>query len=121
MAIPSSENRRHKRVPLALSIIGKCAVKAFRSHDFQGETRNVSYNGLCIQSQNINGFKVGQKVTFKTRLYDGDFLLKGQGILCWIRDHGNSDGPANMGIRLTRMRHYGSWCERIEEKILHGC
>ena len=89
----------------------------FNSHSFQGETRDVSYKGLGIMTDNPNGFKVGQKVKFRTQLYPGDFKIKGKGIICWVDENNTADLSINMGVRLTRLRRYGTWCEKIEMSI----
>ena len=119
MTINSSEKRRHRRIPLTLPISGKCRETRFQNHPFQGETLDMSYEGLCIKVSSMNLFKVGQHVKFKTRLYQGDFLMKCQGEVCWVRNLHDSAWPVNMGVRLTKTRHYGLWVERIEKNILN--
>ena len=113
----SKEKRRHIRAPLTLPISGKCLVSLFSSHRFQGETLDMSYEGLGILIDNPNGFKVGQKVKFKTQLYSGDFKIRGKGIVCWINEKNTPDGSVVMGVRLTRLMHYGTWCEKIEKSL----
>ena len=120
LAIESSEKRHSQRVPLTLPVKGKCLGKSFHGHAFQGETQDVSYEGLCIKVATINAFTVGQDIEFKTRLYPGDFLLKAKGRVCWVRALPNSDRPINMGVKITRMRHQGLWVERIEDKIFRS-
>jgi hypothetical protein len=120
VAIESSEKRDSQRVPLALPVKGKCLGKLFRGHSFHGETRDVSYEGLCIKVDTINAFTVGQDIEFKTRLYPGDFLLKAKGRVCWVSALPNSDRPINMGVKITRMRHQGLWVERIEDKTMES-
>jgi hypothetical protein len=118
MAVESSEKRRFKRVPLTLPVKGKCPEKLFHSYLFQGKTRDVSYEGLCIKVDSSNGFKVGQKVKLKTRLYPGDFLLKARGRVCWVHGLPDPEWPVNMGVKMTHTRRYGLWVERIENKII---
>lgn len=113
-----SEKRRHKRIPLALPVSGECRKTKFQKHPFKGETRDMSYDGLCIKLNSMNGFKIGQQVKFKTRLYEGDFLMKCRGEVCWVRDQNDSAWPVSMGVRLTNVRRYGLWIERIEERDL---
>ena len=120
MAAELSEKRHSQRVPLALPIKGKGLGKLLHGHSFQGQTRDVSYEGLCIKIDSTNGFKTGQDVAFKTRLYPGDFLLKAQGRVCWINDMSDSDWPVNMGLKITRMHRYRLWVERIENKIIEA-
>jgi len=120
MAIEFSEKRHSIRVPLTLPVKGKCLGKLVHSHSFQGETQDVSYEGLCIKVDSINGFKVGQDIEFKTRLYPGDFLLKAKGRVCWVRALPDPDWPINMGVKITHMRHHGLWVERIEDKIIES-
>lgn len=118
MTIEFSEKRRHRRIPLTLQVNGNCRETKFQNHPFQGETQDISYEGLCIKVNSMNGFKIGQQVKFKTRLYQSDFLMTCQGEICWVRNLHDSAWPINMGMRLTKMRHYGLWVERIEEKHL---
>ena len=110
----SQDNRQHIRVPLTLPISGKCAESLFNNHHFQGETKDMSYEGLGIMIDNPNGCKVGQKVKFRTQLYPGDFQIKGKGIVCWIDGKNVLDRSTNMGVRLTKIRHYGIWCKKVE-------
>ena len=116
MAAELSEKRRHKRVPVVLPVSGKCRETLFQNHPFQGEIRNMSYEGLCIKVNSVNGFEVGQHVKIKTRLYQGDFLFKCQGEVCWVRSLHESAWSVDMGVRVTKMRHYGLWIERIEKE-----
>jgi len=120
MAAEFSEKRHSQRVPLALPIKGKGLEKLLHGHSFQGQTQDVSYEGLCIKIDSTNGFKPGQDVAFKTRLYPGDFLLKAQGRVCWINDMSDSDWPVNMGLKIIRMHRYRLWVERIENKIIEA-
>jgi hypothetical protein len=115
-----SEKRNAQRVPLALPIKGKRLEKFLRSHSFQGQTRDVSYEGLCIKIESTNGFKPGQDVSFKTRLYQGDFLLKAQGKVCWVDGMSDPDWPVTMGVKITHMHRYRLWVERIENKIIES-
>ena len=117
MGVEFSEKRQFERVPLTLPVKGKCLGKLFHSHSFQGETRNVSYEGLCIKVNGTNGFNVGEDVEFKTRLYPGDFFLKVKGIVCWVHSLPDPDWPINVGVKITHMRHKGLLVERIENKI----
>ena len=120
MAAELSEKRHSQRVTLALPIKGKGIGKLLHGHSFQGQTQDVSYEGLCIKSDSTNGFKPGQDVAFKTRLYPGDFLLKAQGRVCWINGMSDSDWPVNIGLKITRMHRYRLWVERIENKIIEA-
>jgi hypothetical protein len=78
MAQNLSEKRSSKRVPLTLPLKGKYRVKALQSSHFQGETLDMCFDGIGIKVDDTNGFKVGQKIKFKTRLYPGDFSIKAQ-------------------------------------------
>jgi len=118
MAAEFSEKRHPQRVSLALPIKGKRLGKLLHSYSFQGHTQDVSYEGLCIKIDSTNGFKPGQDVAFKTRLYPGDFLLKAQGSVCWINGMPDPDWPVNMGVKITRMHRYRLWVERIENKVI---
>jgi len=120
MAAEFSEKRHSQRVPLTLPIKGKRLEKLLHSHSFQGQTQDVSYDGLCIKIDSTNGFKPGQDVVFKTRLYSGDFLLKARGRVCWINGMPDPDWPVNMGVKITHMRRYRLWVERIENKIIEA-
>jgi len=120
MTAEFSEKRHSQRVPLALPIKGKRLGKLLHSHSFQGQTQDVSYEGLCIKIDSTNGLKTGQDVAFKTRLYLGDFLLKAQGQVCWINSMPDPDLPVNMGVKITHMRRHRLWVERIENKIIEA-
>jgi hypothetical protein len=120
VAIEFSEKRRFQRVPLSLPVSGKCLEKAFKGHNFQGETRDVSFDGLCIKVKSSNGFKAGQKVKLKIRLYKGDFSIKAKGITCWVDSQSDLDRPISMGVKLTRIRRHRLWCERIENRIFQA-
>ena len=111
------EKRQHIRVPLSLPIDGKSVETLFNSHSFQGEIRDICYEGLGITIKSPNGFKVGQKVIFRTQLYPGDFKIKGEGVVCWVDKRNTAEQSANMGVKLSRIRHYGIWCEKIDESI----
>ena len=119
MALEFSEKRRNERVPLKLPVSGTC-IGAARSdiHPFQGETRDVSFGGFCLKLHSINEYLVGQKVSFRTRLYPGDFLIKGQGRVCWVRATSDPHWPTSMGVVLTSLPRYSTlWHERVEDRI----
>jgi hypothetical protein len=120
MVAEFSEKRHSQRVSLGLPIKGKRAGKLLHSQSFQGQTSNVSYDGLCIQIDSTNGFKPGQDVSFKTRLYPGDFLLKAKGRVCWINTMPDPVWPFNMGLKITHMHHHRHWVERVENKIVEA-
>ncbi|MFC1531950.1 PilZ domain-containing protein [Thermodesulfobacteriota bacterium] len=116
MSSESNQKRRFDRVSISLPINGKCIMKLFQSHPFEGQSQNLSYDGLCIKA-NTNSFKVGQKVKLKTRLYKNDFSIKARGKICWVGSKNDSQGPINIGIKLTRTRHYSLWCKRVDEEF----
>jgi signal transduction histidine kinase/ActR/RegA family two-component response regulator len=116
MAVEFSEKRRFERVPLALPVKGKCLETLFYSHLFQGETQNVSNEGLCIKVDSSNVFKVGQEVKLKTWLYRDD-LLKARGRVCWVNSLPDPDWPINVGVKIIRMRNDALWVERVQNKI----
>jgi len=120
MAGEFSEKRHSQRVSLALPINGKRLGKLLNSHSFQGQTQDVSYEGLRIKIDSTNGFQPGQDVAFNTRLYPGDFLLKAQGRVCWINGMPDADWPVNMGVKITHIHRYRLWVERIENKIIEA-
>ena len=113
-----SEKRQYERIQLTLPVNGRCLGTGEKTHPFEGETKNVCFKGLCIKINSFNGFEAGQKVKFSTRLYQGDFLIKGEGNVCWIHPLSNPDWPISMGVIVTRMQRYGLWLERIEDKII---
>ena len=115
-----SEKRHSKRVPLTLPVKVKFLETLFHSDSFQGETRDVSYEGLCIKVNSSNGFKVGQDVKLKTKLYRGDFLLKARGTVCWVHSLPDPDWPINLGVKITRVRPERLWVERIENKMIEA-
>ena len=120
MVTEFSEKRRSQRVPLTLPVKVKCPEALFRSYSSRGKTLGISYEGLCIKIDNSSGFKVGQEIELKIKLYPGDFLLKAKGIVCWIHNVSDPDWPINLGVTITRMRHKGFWFERIENKIIEA-
>ena len=116
MANGLSERRQYKRIPLKLPVAGECLEKYFDTH-FSSETRDVSYEGLCLKADSFNGLKVGQNVKIKTRLYPGDFLLKARGRVRWIHSVPHPDWPITIGVKVIKMRHHNLWLERIEDEI----
>ena len=118
MAFAKPENRRFHRVPLSFSVSGKLFEHFFKGHKFIGETLDVSFDGLGIRVGSNNGFKEGQRIKFETKLYPGDFSIKARGIVCWVNSQDDDNWPISLGVKLTRLRHYGIWCERIENRML---
>ena len=119
MVLEFSERRRNERVPLKLPVSGKCIGTARSDiHPFQGETRDVSFGGFCLKLHSINEYLVGQKVSFRTRLYPGDFLIKGHGRVCWVHDLSDPHCPISMGVMVTSLPRYSTlWHERVENRI----
>ena len=117
MAGNLSEKRSFQRIPFTLPLEGKYRVKALQSYHFQGETLDMCFDGIGIKVNDTNGFKVGQKVKFKTRLYPGDFSFKAQGIIRWVNTIKIPNVHFNMGVQLTKIRRYRLWCEKIEHEI----
>jgi hypothetical protein len=113
-----SEKRSFERIPLTLPVKGRTRTKAFQGHDFQGQILDVCFDGLRIKVDDTNGFKVGQKVKFKTKLYSGDFLVKARGIIRWVNTIKIPNPHINMGVQLTKIRHYRLWYEKVEHEIL---
>jgi hypothetical protein len=120
VAVILTENRRFQRVRLSLAVSGKCLEKRFRGYKFQGETQDASFDGLCLKIFNSHCFKTGQEVNLNTRLYEGDFLIRLKGIICWVSAQDNHDRPASVGVKLTRFRRFGLWCERIENRMVQA-
>ena len=118
MTPEAMEKRRSRRVPISLSITGKCLKSALSGRPFEGKTRDISYGGLCVKVDGTNGFEIGQSVKFQTRLYQGDFLMKGEGKVCWIDTPPGAEAHLHLGVKVTHMRRYGLWVERIENEIL---
>lgn len=111
--------RRHSiRVPLSLPIFGKIKKGYFRSHDFEGKTKDASYDGLCINVAAPNVLSKGDKMRFKTQLYRGDFLLEATGVVRWVDPQNTPEETIRMGVELTELGHLKHWIERIEEKIV---
>lgn len=111
-----SEKRRFKRIPLNLSVNGALPTGFLQNHKFAGETQDISFDGLRIKIDNPNGFEAGQKIKFKTRLYIGDFSIKGKGIVAWVNSHEENETDT-IGVKLTKIGHYELWCERIERMM----
>jgi hypothetical protein len=112
-----TERRRSVRLPLTLAISGKTVEGLFRSHSFTGETENISFDGLCINTNMSNGFGRDKRIKFKTQLYRGDFLLKAIGVVRWVDRQHEPEGPIRMGVALEKVAHYRHWSERIEEEL----
>ena len=118
MAQNLSEKRNFKRIPFTRPLEGKYQVKALQSHRFNGEILNICFDGIKIKVDGTNGFEVGQKVKFKTKLYPGDFSIKAQGIIRWINTMEIPNMHINMGVQLTKIRRFRLWCEKIEHEIV---
>ena len=110
------QKRQFERVPISLPVNGKYVPKIFQSHFFEGQSLNMSYDGLCIKTRS-NGFKAGQNIQLGTRLYKGDFLLKARGKICWVNSDLESPDSVNIGIKLIKTRHYNLWCKRVDEAL----
>ena len=117
MAQNLSEKRSSKRIPFTLPLKGKYRVKALQSAHFQGETLDMCSDGIGIKVDDTNGFKVGQRIKFKTKLYPGDFSIKAQGIIRWVNTIKIPNVHTNMGVQLTKIRRHRLWCEKIEHEI----
>lgn len=117
MGLDFPERRRYERVHLELPVSGQCLGMAGDIYPFQGETRDVSFEGFCIKVNSNNGFKIGQNVNFSTRLYRGDPLIKARGRVCWFHALPSPPWPINMGVMLTNMLHYRLWYKRVNDEI----
>lgn len=113
-----SEKRRFKRFPLNLPINGALSTGFMQNHKFEGETQDISFDGLCIKVETPNGFEVGQKIKFKTKLYVGDFSIKGKGLVVWVNGPGKKELTNTIGVKLIEIGHYRLWCERIERAMM---
>ena len=118
MTTESTERRRFNRLPLSLPASGRRLEKIFKSHPFTGKIKDMSYEGLCLKVDRADGLQPGQRVKLKTRLFKGDFSLKLSGIIRWVGARRDQDQPVDIGVKLTRIGHYGLWCDRIENGIL---
>ena len=118
MTRKSTERRRFDRLPLSLPASGKRLERIFKTYPFTGEIKDMSYEGLCLKIDRADGLQPGQRVKLKTRLFKGDFSLKLAGIVRWVGARSDPDQPVDIGVKLTRIGHYGHWCERIENGIL---
>jgi hypothetical protein len=112
-----SEKRSFKRIPSTSPLEGKYRVKALQSRRFKGKILNMCFDGVRIKLNDTNGFEVGQKIKFKTKLYPGDFSIKAQGIIRWANTAEFPDTHINMGVQLTKIRRFRLWCEKIENEI----
>ena len=117
MAIESTEKRQFIRMPLSLPVFGKSVEGFFRGHNFKGRTKDISYNGLCIEISVPNGFSRGQNIKFKTQLYKGDYRINATGVVRWVDTQNKAEGTITIGVKLTKMKNYGHWTERIEAKV----
>ena len=113
------DERRHGyRIPLALPIKGKCMGTASEGNSFEGETKDVSFEGMCVRLNSQVSLHEGQDITFRTRLYPGDFFLNAEGTVRWVSPCTDSESPGLVGVKINRMRRYSLWIERIEDKII---
>ena len=119
MSLDFSERRRYERVHLELPVTGQCLGVAGDIYPFQGETRDVSFEGFCVKVNSTNGFKVGQDVNFNTRLYKGETLIKARGRVCWVHAIPSPPWPINMGVMLTSMLSYRFWYKKVNDEIHH--
>ena len=110
--------RSHERVQLSLPVQGKCLFKPLKGHCFKGNIKNLSYNGFCLETADRNGFNPGQRLKFKTQLYDGDFSIRGKGFVCWVHSPTVKEPSIHLGVKIVHMRRYGSWCERIDNRLM---
>lgn len=117
MSLEFSERRRYERVRLELPVSGQCLGVAGDIYPFQGETRNVSFEGFCVKVNSTNGFKVDQDVSFSTRLYKGEPLIKARGRVCWVNALSSPPWPINMGVMLTSMPTYKIWYKKVNNVI----
>jgi hypothetical protein len=87
-------------------------------NSFEGETKDVSFEGMCVRLHSQVPLHEGQNITFRTRLYPGDFSLNAEGTVRWIGSCADSESPGLVGVKINRMRRYSLWIERIEDKII---
>ena len=120
MSLDLSEKRRYERVHLELPVTGQCLGGAGDIYPFQGETRDVSFEGFCVKVNSTNGFKVGQDVNFNTRLFKGKPLIKARGRVCWVHTLPHPPWLINMGVMLTRMLSYRYWYKKVNDEIRHS-
>ena len=116
MPVEFSEKRLFERVPFSLPVKGKCLGILFQSHHFQGETQDLSNEGLCIKVNNSNVFKVGQEIKLKIWFHPDDFI-KARGRVRWIHGPPDPDCPMDMGVKIIRIQNNELWVERIQNKI----
>lgn len=110
---PTPQNRQFNRIPISIPVKGKYSLKTFQNHSFEGQSLDISYDGLCIKT-NANGFKAGQKLKLSAWRYKGDFPIKATGKICWTDSNNDTPGSLNIGIKLIRTRHYSLWCEIVD-------
>ena len=111
------DKRRFTRVPLSLPVYGKTMEGFLRGHKFEGKTKDVSYQGLCIDVSLPNGFSKGCRIKLRTQLYKGDFLFKATCVVRWVESRANPEGSIRMGVELTMVGHPTQWLERIEKEV----
>lgn len=119
MSLDLSERRRYERVHLELPVTGQCLSVEGDIYPFQGETRDVSFEGFCVKVNSTNGFKVGQDVNFNTRLFKGKPLIRARGRVCWVHTLPHPPWFINMGVMLTRMLSYRYWYKKVNDEIRH--
>jgi len=112
-----SEKRRFGRIPLNLSVNVALSRGFLQNHRFEGETHDISFDGLRIKTESPKGFEVGQRIKFRTKLYVGDFSIKGKGVVAWVNGSDRNKSTNMIGIKLVKIGHYNLWCERIERMM----
>ena len=112
----STDQRHFDRAPAYFPVAGKLVESIFKSQPFEGQSQNMSYDGLCIRVKS-NGFQTGEKIKLRTRLYKDDFLLKITGRIAWVSSQDDNGPPFSMGIQLTRTRHYDLWCKKVDSEL----
>ena len=114
MRASTLQNRKCNRVPISLQVIGNSNF--FQRHSFSGKSLNVSYDGICFETNN-NCLEVGQKIKLRTRFCDGDYFFKSTGNIRWMNINDDLPGSMNIGVKLIKTSYYNIWCRKVDATL----
>jgi len=108
------ERRRFKRVMVTLPTTGRCREE--EALPFEGQTRDLSVRGLCVNLTKPNGYKVGQSADISIDSIQGEMPIQAHGLVRWTESPGEPTGQPMIGVELTGMRtvrDYERWLEML--------
>lgn len=117
MKTEGSEKRYYGRIPFTLQVKGKVTSAAGEKRRFKCISEDIGFYGLRLKVPENSHYQPGQQVRLKIRLYRGDFFLRARGKVCWVGHSPKTASHMNLGIRLTRIRRFTAWCDRINREF----